>query len=124
MAFTHPYIEMMGTFQTSLRAPSTTMIVLGFGFNDKHLAEPMLAGIKGNLSFNLVIVDPAIEERCANDGNRYLAAMRDLIDHGDARGAMISAKFEELVEMIPDVGAETELERHNDRIRKLGLTGA
>jgi hypothetical protein len=120
MAFSQPYIEMMGAFQTSLRAPSTTMIVVGFGFNDKHLAEPILAAIKGNLSLNLVIVDPAIEERSAKDGNEYVGVMRDLIDHGDGRVALIAAKFEELVEIIPDVAAETELERHNDRVRKIG----
>jgi hypothetical protein len=123
MAFSQPYIEMMGTFQASLRTPSTTMMVLGFGFNDKHLAEPILAAIKGNLSLNLVIVDPAIEERSAKGANAYLGAMRDLIDHGDGRVALIAAKFEELVEIIPDVAAETELERHNDRIRKLGPIG-
>ena len=94
-----------------------------FKDNDKHLAEPILAAVKGNLSLNLVIVDPAIEERSAKDGNGYIGAMRDLIDHGDGRVALIAAKFEELVEAIPDVAAETELERHNNRVRNLGPAG-
>lgn len=123
MAFSQPYIEMMGTFQASLRASGATMIVVGFGFNDRHLTEPMLAAIKGNLALNVVIVDPAIEERCATDENVYLSAMRDLIDHGDGRLAFIEAKFEELIELIPDVAAETELEKHNERMRRLGPTG-
>ena len=74
MAFSQPYIEMMGAFQSSLRAPSTTMMVLGFGFNDKHLAEPILAAIKGNLSLNVIVVDPAIEELSAKGENGYLVA--------------------------------------------------
>ncbi|MBP1877649.1 SIR2 family protein [Agrobacterium rubi] len=122
LSFSQPYIEMMGTFQAALRAPNTTLLVIGFGFNDKHISEPILGAIKANLSLNVVVINPDVEE--ASDGgaksNGYLSAVGSLIDNGDARLALIAGKFEEIVPMVPDVIAETELERHAERVRNIG----
>ncbi len=105
-----------------MRAPNTTLVVIGFGFNDKHIAEPILGAIKANLSLNVVVVNPDIET--ASDGspssNSYLSSVSALIDNGDARLSLIAGKFEEVVPMVPDVIAETELERHAERIRSMG----
>ncbi|MBO9124928.1 MULTISPECIES: SIR2 family protein [unclassified Rhizobium] len=120
MAFSQPYIEMMGALQGGLRASNTTLLVIGFGFNDKHIAEPILAAIRANLSLNVIVVNPDIEEASGADGNAYLAAISSLIDGGDARLALIAAKFEEVVPVVPDVIAETELERHAERVRAIG----
>lgn len=120
MAFSQPYIEMMGALQASLRAQNTTLVVIGFGFNDKHIAEPILAAIKGNLSLNLVVINPDVEEKSNDGGNAYLGAIANLIDNGDARLALIGTTFEDIVPLVPDVIAETELERHGERIRNMG----
>ncbi|MDR9782143.1 SIR2 family protein [Rhizobium redzepovicii] len=124
MAFSQPYIEMMGALQASLRAPNTTLVVIGFGFNDKHIAEPILAAIKGNLSLNVVVINPDVEEKSGAVGNAHLAAMANLIDNGDARLALIAATFEDIVPLVPDVIAETELEKHGERIRNMGKLNA
>lgn len=124
LAFSQPYIEMMGTFQTFIRVPSTTLLVIGFGFNDKHLAEPILAAVRGNLGLDVVIVSPDIETASGEDGNSYLGELLQLIDDGDGRISLIAAKFEEIVKLIPDVVSETELERHNQRLRNLGKPNA
>ncbi len=122
LSFSQPYIEMMGTFQAALRMPNTTLLVIGFGFNDKHISEPIIGAIKANLSLNVVVINPDVEK--ASDGgaksNNYLSAVRTLIDNGDARLALIAGKFEEIVPMVPDVIAETELERHVERVRNMG----
>jgi homogentisate 1,2-dioxygenase len=41
LAFEQPYIEMMSAFQAAIRQPETALLVVGFGFNDNHLAEPI-----------------------------------------------------------------------------------
>jgi hypothetical protein len=122
MAFSQPYIEMMGTFQAAVRAPNTTLLVAGFGFNDKHIAEPILGAFKGNLALNIVIADPNAETQSAAGGNKYIQAFSELINNGDGRVALVAAKFEELTSLIPDAMAETELERHNDRIRRMSAS--
>lgn len=120
LAFSQPYIEMMGTFQTCLRTPNTTLVVIGFGFNDKHISEPILGSIKGNLSLNVVIINPDIEQASGTNRNTYLSTIGALIENGDARLALIAGKFEDIVHMVPDVIAETELEKHTERMRNLG----
>ena len=41
-SFDQPFIELMSRFQLSLREPNTGLIVVGFGFNDHHMAEPIM----------------------------------------------------------------------------------
>ncbi|TAW73038.1 SIR2 family protein [Rhizobium ruizarguesonis] len=120
LAFSQPYIEMMGTFQASLRTPNTTLVVIGFGFNDKHISEPILAAVRGNLSLNVVVINPDIEKASEDTGNSYLNGIGKLIENGDARLALIAGTFENVVPMVPDVIAETELERHAERVRNMG----
>jgi hypothetical protein len=50
LAFEQPYLEMIGAFQTAVREPDTGLLVVGFGFNDNHLAEPIMSAIRSNTS--------------------------------------------------------------------------
>ncbi|RVO80118.1 SIR2 family protein [Sinorhizobium meliloti] len=122
LAFSQPYIEMMGIFQSFIRVPSTTLLVIGFGFNDKHVAEPILAAIRGNLGLDIVVISPDLQTTSAPGGNNYLGELLQLADGGDGRIALIAGTFEEILRFIPDVVSETELERHNQRLRNLGKT--
>lgn len=117
LAFVQPYLEMMATFQTCIRERDTGLLILGFGFNDNHIAEPIVTAIETNLAMNVVVVSPTVEGDAAT--NPFLARIAGMIDHGDARLGLIAATFEELVPNIPDVTATTELERHFDRLRSV-----
>lgn len=127
LSFEQPYLEMMSAFQTALRQPDTGLLVLGFGFNDNHLAEPILSAINSNLHMKVVICDPALAPKSRADAieqgseswNPHLKKVKYLIDHGDARLAMVSATFEDVVPLMPDIAAETDLEQHLERIRML-----
>ena len=120
LAFEQPYFEMMAALQATLREPQTGLLVLGFGFNDNHISEPIWSAIRSNQHMNVVICDPGLKDMGnATETNSYLGDISKLIINGDERLAMISAKFEEMIEMIPDITAETELERHMMRLRNM-----
>jgi hypothetical protein len=129
LAFEQPYLEMMAAFQAAIRQPDTGLIILGFGFNDNHIAEPILSAIRSNLSLKVVICDPALGEKDAKTEepvrpgtdvtNPYLSKIRYLIQNGDARLALISGTFQEVVPAIPDIAAQSDLEQHLDRVRNL-----
>jgi hypothetical protein len=126
LAFEQPYLEMMSSLQAALRQPDTGLLVLGFGFNDNHIAEPILSAINSNLSLKVAVCDPGLGPRKDDppkEGidatNAHLRKIRYLIEHGDARLALISATFEEIVPQLPDIAAETDLEQHLERIRRL-----
>ena len=123
MSFSQPYIELMGAFQASLRNQNVTVFVVGFGFNDKHLAEPLIAAARANLALNIVVVDPALDAKTQrNSTSAYHKTLVELVDAGDARVSLISGRFEDVVPLIPDVVAETELERHTERFRRAGVS--
>lgn len=128
LAFEQPYLEMIGAFQSAVREPDTGLLVVGFGFNDNHLAEPVMSAIRSNLSLKVVVVSPGLapwhdgqQQRigeCA--ANRYLGKLRDLTNAGDARITLLNCGFEQMVSLVPDLAAETDLERHVARLRGIG----
>lgn len=128
LAFEQPYLEMISAFQSAVREPDTGLLVVGFGFNDNHLAEPVMSAIRSNLSLKVVVVSPGLapwhdgqqqrEGECA--ANRYLGQLRDLTSAGDARITLLNCGFEQMVPLVPDLAAETDLERHVARLRGLG----
>ncbi|WP_255504250.1 SIR2 family protein [Cupriavidus sp. UME77] len=128
LAFEQPYLEMIGAFQSALREPDTGLLVVGFGFNDSHLAEPIMSAMRSNLSLKVVVVSPNLAPwdnglqqgpgECAD--NRHLGKLRNLAAAGDARISMLNCGFEALVPLVPDLAAETDLERHMERLRRVG----
>ena len=48
---------MMSRFQQALRKENVLLIVIGFGFKDKHIQSAILEAVEQNPSFQLVIVD-------------------------------------------------------------------
>ena len=56
-SYEQPYFEMMSRFQQALRRENTLLIVVGFGFRDKHIQNVILEVVNQNPSFQLVIVN-------------------------------------------------------------------
>ena len=127
LAFEQPYLEMMSAFQSALRQPETALLVVGFGFNDNHLAEPIISAIHSNLNLKVVICDPFLAPKKADEKgnaakNEHLKKISYLISKGDARLSLLNATFEELVPELPDIAADTDLEQHLERIKALRVS--
>lgn len=63
LSFEQPFSEMMARFQMALRVPDTALLILGFGFNDRHLYESIYNALATNPRFGMTIVDPYCEEK-------------------------------------------------------------
>lgn len=119
---------MVSAFQTSLRESDVGLLVAGFGFNDSHLAEPIMSAIRSNLSLKIVVVSPGLAPpfgTAANAGgecwnNKHLKQLYDLAHAGDGRITLLNCGFEQMVPLVPDIAAETDLERHVARLRSIG----
>ncbi|AYW66803.1 TPA: SIR2 family protein [Pseudomonas aeruginosa] len=126
LAFEQPYLEMIAAFQAALREPNTGLVVIGFGFNDNHLAEPIMSALRSNLSLKAVTVGPWLAPwvQAAQNGpgeaetNRYLKRIKDLANAGDARLALINCGFEDFISYVPDLAAESDMEQHIERLRR------
>ncbi len=132
-AFATPFLDMMGALQTALREPDTALIVSGFGFNDDHIGKPIMAAVEANLSLKVIVCDLAFIgdndlepyqhvigcDAPMRTSNSYFKQFRALADSGDKRIILINGRFEDLALATPDLVAQTERERHVDRMQRL-----
>ncbi len=114
-SYEQPFFEVMSRFQSSIRQSKTSLLIVGFGFNDKHITEPILSAVRSNVGLRVVVVDPFIQQ----SPSAASSVLSDLISNGDSRITLVSAAFENFVRMIPDLVEETEHERHQQRLRKM-----
>ncbi|HXN25279.1 MAG TPA: SIR2 family protein [Candidatus Dormibacteraeota bacterium] len=114
-SYDQPFIELMSRFQLSLREPNTGLLVLGFGLDDQHIVQPIMSAIRANVGLKAAIVDPALK----GSKKEPVAAIQSLIQNGDWRLALVNAKFEDVVPLLPDLVKETEAEQHRARLRGL-----
>lgn len=60
-SYEQPYFEMMSRFQSELRkGGTTTLIVVGFSFADKHIFTMTIEALNQNPSLNIVMIEPFI----------------------------------------------------------------
>lgn len=104
-SFTQPHLESMAQYLTAIREPNTCVLVVGFGFNDDHLTEPLLAAARSNPHLRIIIVDLAAQAN-AESGNRYWKLFFDLGERGEDIW-FIAAGFEDFAQMIPDLKSLT-----------------
>lgn len=128
LAFEQPYLETISAFQAAIREPNTGLLVVGFGFNDNHLAEPIMSAVRSNLGLKVGVVGPFLaphewqDEQKPGEAatNAHIRKLRDLAGAGDARISLVNCGFEGMVDLVPDLAAESDLEQHFERLRRLG----
>ena len=64
-SFEQPFLEMMSRFQMALRESDTALMLVGFGFNDYHLNQPIYHALATNPNFKLLVVDYSPEAKLA-----------------------------------------------------------
>lgn len=111
-SYLQPHLELMSQYLATLREPNTCLIVVGFGFNDDHLSEPIAAAVKSNPHLRLIVVDPSIFQReiDANKSNRYWQEFEKFRTEGDDVW-FINSSFQQFVNLIPDLKALTPADR-------------
>ena len=121
VSFQFPFLEMMARFQFALRQPNTTLFVLGFGFNDDHLSEPILAALRSNPQFNLVVATRSLEAKTTGEGaNRYLKVLSDFADSsGFENVTLVDGTFAEFTALIPSTGSISEEQQYAEKARQL-----
>lgn len=112
LSYDQPYLELMSRFQSALRVPNTGVLVIGFGFNDAHIAQPLMSAISSNIHLKAIVIDPAAENSKKSD----VQIIEKLIKAGDWRLALAATSFESFVAVVPDLTSETEEEQHRRRM--------
>ena len=98
-SYEQPYFEMMTHFQQTLRKEGTLLIVIGFGFKDKHIQNTIREAVTQNPNFHLLIV--------AFDASDTLSP--DLVDGyindcgkvNESNVSVYYSKFKDFIRVIP-----------------------
>jgi len=103
-SYVQPHLELVSQYFSALREPNTCLIVAGFGFNDDHLSEPILAAVRTNPYLRLIIVNPSVDDITsrAKEPNRFWETLYSLAKQREDVW-LINASFSEFSEMIPDL---------------------
>lgn len=70
ISYEQPFFEMMAHFQRTLRSEGTLLIVVGFGFQDKHVQNVIKEAVDQNPNFHLIIVCYGKKEDVDFSGNK------------------------------------------------------
>lgn len=111
-SYVQPHLELVSQYFSVLREPNTCLIVAGFGFNDDHLSEPILAAVRTNPHLRLIIVNPSADDITAGrkENNRYWETLYSLAKQGEDVW-LINANFGDFADMIPDLKSLTPAQR-------------
>jgi hypothetical protein len=110
-SYNQPYLESISQYLAAIREPNTCILVVGFGFNDDHLSEPLLAAARSNPHLRLLVVDPSIKSKAEGGSlNRFQQTILELAEKGEDVW-LINASFEQFATSIPDLKSLTPPER-------------
>ena len=109
-SYNQPFIESISQYLTAIREPNTCLLVMGFGFNDDHLSEPLLSAVRSNPHLRIIVVAPTLKENVGNCQNPYLKELIKLSATGFDVW-FINEPFESFVNRVPDLKSLTPAER-------------
>jgi hypothetical protein len=115
-SYDQPFLEMMSRFQFALRQPNTGLLVIGFGFNDNHIAQPMLSAIRANVSLKMMVVGPHLQDQPP----KAVEHISTYIRAGDWRLSLVNSSFKDFVPTLPDLVSRMEEEEHRARVLAVG----
>ena len=124
-SYVQPHLELMSRYLAALREPNTCVIVIGFGFNDSHLSEPVLSAIRANPHLRLMVVDWLAREKSSgegNDSNDEWRVLKSLVRDGYDVW-LVNATFSQFARVIPDLRALSAGERLRRSIRDVARGG-
>ncbi len=120
-SYIQPHLELMARYLAVLREPNTCIVVVGFGFNDDHLSEPLISAIKTNPYLKVIIADYNAEKNIIEKNtnvSHYWKLLKDLGFKGEDI-TFINASFEEFSSLIPDLRSLTPAEKMVHAIKEI-----
>lgn len=103
--FVQPHLESMAQYLAAVREPNTCLLAVGFGFNDDHLAEPLLAAVQSNPHLRLIVVDPKAQAN-QEQPKDYWRRLTELSGRGEDVW-FINASFSDFAQIVPDLKSLT-----------------
>lgn len=118
-SYQEPHLEIITQFLKGLRTPNTCLMIVGFGFNDDHLSEPIISAIKSNPSMRVIVVSPTAKTDVKD--KKYWKLLYKRASQGDDVW-LINASFQDFANLIPDLKSLTPAQQLEKAIKRMGET--
>lgn len=118
-SYQQPHLELTAQYLSALRQPNTCLVVVGFGFNDEHLSEPIIAALESNPHLRVVIVSPGGEAKTERDSGNYAWSRLTTLAARGADVAFVGATFQAFVPLIPDLRAMSPADQLVDAVKRV-----
>lgn len=116
LSYEQPFLEMISRYQTSLREPDTCLVVVGFGFNDHHLVQPIRTALLTNPnSFKMVIADFSIENKIGDENWKAWSGLSECQLAG-ADITFVEGTFANFAQFLPSF---SDARRQDDLVNRL-----
>lgn len=117
-SYNMPFYELISRFQTALREPNTSLLVIGYSFGDEHINRIILEAIGSNLNLNVYIVSRSAAKSSESNSD-VLQKIQEKVKNNDLKNVfMVSTTFKDFTDTLPYFGGGStyELEQTNKNI--------
>lgn len=114
-SYRQPYLEAMARLQACLRQPETSLITVGFGFNDDHVTQPIVDALMGEPTLRLLVVAPDV---LVSTGSAF-AKLRDAARAGDNRIGLLATTLATFAGLLPDRSEKDQWQATQDALTRI-----
>lgn len=114
-SYRQPYLEAMARLQACLRQPETSLVTIGFGFNDDHVTQPIVDALMGEPTLRLLVVAPDV---LTSSGSAF-AKLRDAARAGDNRIGLLATTLSDFARLIPDIAGKDQWQATQDTLSRI-----
>jgi len=119
-SYSMPFYEMISRFQAAIREPNTSLLVIGYSFNDEHINRIVQEAAASNLGLCVYIVSPSAANTASASASETLKAIQGQIVRQETRNIFcISQNFQDFTKLLPHYGTDDSpvgLEQTNRQI--------
>jgi hypothetical protein len=117
-SFRQPYLEAMARFQASLREQDTTIIIIGFGFSDDHITQPIVDALLTQATMRLLVVSPDVSTSSSATNVR----LRQAVIAGDNRITLLASTFYQFANLLPSTSGPDQWQNTQDALSRIWST--
>lgn len=120
-SYIQPHLELMARYLASLRDPNSCLIITGFGFNDDHLAAPIISAIQTNPHLKVIIADYNAKNNVMGENenaSQHWEKLKALHNQGEDI-LFINSTFQEFAKIIPDLRSLSPAEKMVNAIQSI-----
>lgn len=114
-SYRQPYLEAMARLQACLRQPETSLITIGFGFNDDHVTQPIVDALMGEPTLRLLVVAPDV----LTSSGTVLTRFREAATAGDNRIGLLATTLSDFERLIPDSSGKDQWQATQDALNRI-----